>query len=226
MKLKINGFENEIVFAQENINILEIKDSQCFSHIIEILNEKINGFDSDEIFLLDESENELNMSKEMYMVFDLFNIDYNSKKIINKIYEIISDNIAKNQDYEIENMTTKLRNYIIQEINELPFEFEMKSELDIPEILKLYNLKIDSSNYTTILERVELLIDIISTLGIARILVIPNLKTYLTEKELVELYKYALYNNVKLLLIERNNINKLKYEEILSIDEEFNDTII
>lgn len=226
MKLKINGFENEIVCDQEYINIFEIKNTQCFSHIIEILNEKINGFDSDEIFLLDESENELNMSKEMYMVLDLFNIDYNSKKIINKIYEIISDNISKNQDYEIENMTTKLRNYIIQEINELPFEFEMKSELDIPEILKLYNLKIDSSNYTTILERVELLIDLISTLGVTRILVIPNLKTYLTDKELVELYKYALYNNVKLLLIERNNINKLKYEKILSIDEEFNDTII
>lgn len=103
MKLKINGFENEIAFDQEYINILEIKNSQCFSHIIEILNEKINGFDSDEIFLLDESENELNMSKEMYMIFDLFNIDYNSKKIINKIYEIISDNISKNQDYEIEN---------------------------------------------------------------------------------------------------------------------------
>lgn len=226
MKLKINGFENEIVFDQENINILEIKDSQCFSHIIEILNEKINGLDSDEIFLLDESENELNMSKEMYMAFDLFNIDYNSKKIINRIYEIISDNISKNQDYEIENMTTKLRNYIIQEINELPFEFEMKSELDIPEILKLYNLKIDSSNYTTILERVELLIDIISTLNISKILLLPNLKTYLTDNELVELYKYSLYNNVKLLLIERNDINKLKYEKILSIDEEFNDTIL
>lgn len=226
MKLKINGFENEIVFDQENINILEIKDSQCFSHIIEILNEKINGLDSNEIFLLDESENELNMSKEMYMAFDLFNIDYNSKKIINRIYEIISDNISKNQDYEIENMTTKLRNYIIQEINELPFEFEMKSELDIPEILKLYNLKIDSSNYTTILERVELLIDIISTLNISKILLLPNLKTYLTDNELVELYKYSLYNNVKLLLIERNDINKLKYEKILSIDEEFYDTIL
>ena len=63
----------------------------------------------------------------------------------------------------------------------MPFEFEMKSELDIPEILKLYNLKIDSSNYTTILERVELLIDIISTLNISKILLLPNLKTYLTD---------------------------------------------
>ena len=89
-------------FNDENINILEIKDSKCFTHIIKILNEKINGIESNEIFLLDNNENELNMGKEMYMIFDLFNIDYNSKKIISKIYEIISENIKKNQDHEID----------------------------------------------------------------------------------------------------------------------------
>ena len=226
MKLKINGFNNEIIFNDENINILEIKDSKCFTHIIKILNEKINGIESNEIFLLDNNENELNMGKEMYMIFDLFNIDYNSKKIISKIYEIISENIKKNQDYEIENETIKLRNYIIQEINELPFEFVMKRELEISEILKLYNLKIDPINYTSILERAELLIDIISTLQIAKILVLPNLKTYLSEDELVALYKYSLYNNVKLLLIERYNTKKLEYEKTMLIDETFDEEIL
>lgn len=226
MKLKINGFDNEIIFNDENINILEIKDSKCFTHIIKILNEKINGIESNEIFLLDNNENELNMGKEMYMIFDLFNIDYNSKKIISKIYEIISENIKKNQDHEIENETIKLRNYIIQEINELPFEFVMKRELEISEILKLYNLKIDPINYASILERAELLIDIISTLQIAKILVLPNLKTYLSEDELVALYKYSLYNNVKLLLIERYNTKKLEYEKTMLIDETFDEEIL
>lgn len=226
MKLKINGFDNEIIFNDENINILEIKDSKCFTHIIKILNEKINGIESNEIFLLDNNENELNMGKEMYMIFDLFNIDYNSKKIISKIYEIISENIKKNQDHEIENETIKLRNYIIQEINELPFEFVMKRELEISEILKLYNLKIDPINYTSILERAELLIDIISTLQIAKILVLPNLKIYLSEDELVALYKYSLYNNVKLLLIERYNTKKLEYEKTMLIDETFDEEIL
>lgn len=226
MKLKINGFDNEIIFNDENINILEIKDSKCFTHIIKILNEKINGIESNEIFLLDNNENELNMGKEMYMIFDLFNIDYNSKKIISKIYEIISENIKKNQDHEIENETIKLRNYIIQEINELPFEFVMKRKLEISEILKLYNLKIDPINYASILERAELLIDIISTLQIAKILVLPNLKTYLSEDELVALYKYSLYNNVKLLLIERYNTKKLEYEKTMLIDETFDEEIL
>ena len=174
MKLKINGFDTKIDFNNENINILVIKDTRCFSHIIETINNIINGEESTEIFLLDNEDNELNMSKEMYLVIDLFNIEYNSKKIINKLYEKISNNIEKMEDIKFQNMVTNLRNYIIQEINELPFEFTMKNEIDITEILKLYNLKIDYVNYKGILEKVEFLIDILETLRISNILVIPN----------------------------------------------------
>ena len=226
MKLKINGFENEIQFDEEHINVLTINNSKCFSHIIGILNDKINGIESNEIFLLDEKNQEIKMDKKVYIVLDIFNIDYNSRKVLNKIYDIIAENIEKNQDYEVEKMVMQLRNYIIQEINELPFEFVMKSELEIPEILKLYNLKIDDVNYTSILEKVEILIDIISTLKVADILIIPNLKLFLSSEELVELYKYSLYNNVKLLLIERNNEEQLKYEKNIIIDENFCDFII
>lgn len=226
MKLKINGFENEIVFKDNTVNVLDIENASCFAHIIEILNSKLNGMESNEIFLLDEQDQELNMSEEMYIIFDLFNIDYNAKKVLNKIYSIITKNIENNQNFEISRLTVKLRNYIIQEINELPFEFTMKDELEITEILKLYNLKIDSENYTNILERVEILIDIISTLKIAKILVIPNLKTYLSEEDLVEVYKYSLYNNIDLLIIERDIKTILKYEECLVIDSEFNEEVL
>lgn len=225
MKLKINGFENEIIFNDDNVSVLVIDDAKCFRHIIEVLNEKINGMENNELFLLDNNENEVNMSKEMYMIFDLFNIEYNSKKILNKIYEVIANNIKQNENHQIENLEIKLRNYIIEEINELPFEFIMKSELEVQEILKLFNLKIDSENYTSVLERVEILINIISTLKVAEILVIPNLKMYLTEEETVELYKYSMYNNVKLLLIERADSKILRYEQVYKIDENFDESI-
>ena len=223
MKLKINGFDNEIIFNDQNINILTIKNTKCFSHILQILNDKTNGIESNEIFLLGENNEEMNMAKEIQIVLDVFNIDYNSKKILNKIYEIISNNIEKNQDFEVERTVLNLRNYIIEEINDLPFEFVMKNEIEIPEVLKLYNLKIDEENYTSILEKIEILIDIFSTLKIAKILIIPNLKLFLDEAELVELYKYSLYNNINLLLIERNEYTKLKYEINIIIDENFND---
>lgn len=223
MKLRINGFENEIDFNNENINILEIQDAKCFTNILLNINDKINGIESEEIFLLDENNEILNMSKETYLVLDIFNIDYSSKKIITALYSIIENNIKKNQDYIIENMMTKIRNYLIEEINELPFEFTMKQELDISEVLKIFGVKIDNSCYISVLERLEGLVDIIATLQIAEILIIPNLKQYLSNDELVEFYKYVMYNNIKLLVIERNNFEKLEYEKVLSIDSEFND---
>ena len=133
-------------------------------------------------------------------MFDLFNVDYNSKSILNKLYNIIQENIEKNQDLDIEEYKFIIREKIIEEINELPFEFEMKDDYKIVDLLKLYGLKIDSSNYDSILNRVELMIDIISILKVAKILIIPNLKVYLNDKELLELYKYSFYNNIELLL--------------------------
>lgn len=226
MKLRINGFNNYINFSDDNVNILEIKDTKCFTHIIETINDIINGYESNEIFLLDDENNEMNMSKEMYIALDLFNIDFNSKKILNKLYDKISENIEKMEDTNLNSMIINVRNYIIQEINELPFEFTIKDEPEITDLLKIYNLKIDILNYKTIIEKVEYLIDILATLKISNIIVIPNLKIYLSKEELVELYKYSLYNGIKLLLIEKNSGEKLKYEKILSINKNFDDTYI
>lgn len=169
----------------------------------------------------------MKMSKEMYMIFDLFNIDYNNKKVVTKLYEIIAENVKNSEEYALEDLSLKMRNYLIQEINELPFEFIMKDEIHTIDLLKIFNLKVDDANYTTIMERLELVINLITTLKLATVLILPNLKMYLKEEDLLELYKYSLYNNVKLLLIERGiSQNKLKYEEIYQIDNQFEERLL
>lgn len=223
MKLKLNGFENEIEFEEETVNVISVNNVECFRNIITSINSKILGEEINEVFLLNDEKEELDMNKEVLMVLDVFNIDYNSKKILSKIYELIEEKIVMNQDFEIDNKIFELRNYIIEEINELPFEFIMKDEIKIMDILKMYSLKIDSDNYNKLTEKIEFLIDIISTLKIAKILIIPNMKLFLTDEEVVEVYKYSLYNNVNLLIIERNDRKKLKYEKKLVIDESFYD---
>ena len=226
MKLKINGFTNELEFYNDKVSVLAIKDTKCFTNTIQEINDEIKGIESDEIFLLDDKENELKMSNKMYMILDLFNIDYNSKKILGKLYDKISKNIENSGETKLQNLFIEVRKSIVEEINELPFEFTMSDDIDIINILKLYNLKVDILSYETILERIEFFIDLNATLNIFNVIIIPNLKMYLSEEELIELYKYSLYNNVKLLLIEKNFTQKLEYEHILVIDEDFEDYIV
>lgn len=226
MKLKINGFSNEMEFKEDKVSVLVIKDTKCFTNIIQKLNDEIEGIDSDDIFLLDNNNEELKIQKEMSMVTDLFNIDYNSKKILGKLYEKISENIENSDNTLLQDLLVKIRKSIVDEINEFPFEFTMSDNIDVVNMLKLYSLKIDNSSYETVLEKIEFLIDLNLTLNLFNIIAIPNLKLYLSNEELVELYKYSLYNNVKLLLIEKNVTEKLEYEHILVIDEDFEDYII
>lgn len=226
MKLKINGFANELKFYDDKINILCIKDTKCFTNIIQKINYKIEGMENEEIFLLDDMNDEIKMQKEVLMIIDLFNIDFNSKKILGKLYDKISESIENSDSTKIQNMLIEIRKSIIDEINEFPFEFTMSDNIDIVNMLKLYNLKIDKLAYESILEKIEFLIDLNTTLNIFSIIVIPNLKIYLSHEELIELYKYSLYNNVKLLLIEKDIDTKLEYEQVLVIDESFDDYII
>ena len=37
MILKINGFENDINFSKDNVNVIEVRNARCFSHLLGIL---------------------------------------------------------------------------------------------------------------------------------------------------------------------------------------------
>lgn len=222
MIMSIFGLENKITFEEGKINVLEIYNKKFFRRMIEILNGEEEA-ENNEIVLLD-NEKRVELKKNVLVFTDLFNIDFNSKKIITKIYNELIESIKKRQDDELENLTIKLRNYLIEEINELPFEFNINSEMEINDLLKAFNLKIDTTCYTTIVEKIEFIINIIANLKMATILVIPNLKVYLEKEEIIEIYKYSLYNNIKLLILENSSNEKIENYEIKNIiDKEFDE---
>ena len=225
MIMSIIGFENKIKFEDGKINVLEIYNKKLFTNFIEYLNEQCNekAEEDNKIILVKDSKRQ-KIGKSIFLLTDLFNIELNSKKILDKIYDVIEQNIKNKQDDEINKMVISLRNYLIEEINEIPFEFNMNSEIEIQDLLKIFNVKIDTSCYISMIEKIEFIIDIISNLKIAEVLVIPNLKINLNEKELLEIYKYSIYNNVKLLVVESICEDKLlKYERKNIIDENFDE---
>lgn len=223
MIMSIIGFDKKIEFKEGNVNVLEIYNKKFFYNFINNINEQCNGYtEEDNNIVIMEEAKRIKISQSIYLLIDVFNIEFNTKKVINKIYSVLLNNIKNRQDNELENLMLKLRNYLIEEINEIPFEFNMNSEMETVDILKAFDIKIDTSCYTTIVEKVEFIINIISNLKIADILVIPNLKSYLSEDELIEIYKYSIYNNVKLLIVENSKAKKiLKYEQKNVIDENF-----
>ena len=115
---------------------------------------------------------------------------------------------------------------LIHVFNEFPFEFNYKESIGIQEYLKLLGLKI-SNNKGKIIDTVFSLIDVVEYLSVAKLLVFVNLKLYLSDDELNEIYKYAMYKKVNILLIETGEEKEpIKNEKILFVDSDYDEIIL
>ena len=101
----------------------------------------------------------------------------------------------------------------------------LNSDFDLNIVIKLLNISINKKD--NILDNLLLLIDIEKELCLNKLLIFVNLKQYLSKSELVELYKYLLYNNIDVLLIDSQayGVNN-EYEKKLIIDEELEEYLI
>lgn len=226
MKLRIKGLENDLDLENNcKCFSIQIKDKKLYQNI---LAECINNEEDKQIFLIDNQNNYCDIEKYMLFITDPYNEEINNKKILSKIYEIISKSINENIELisEIDKNLYKIREKIINEANELPIEFEALDDIKISDILSLFKLKIDTKSYRTLVERINLSIEIMSIINEELILCFFNLRSILEKEQIHEIEKYALYHNITLLLIDPNLYGNIENEITLKIDNNFDDEII
>jgi CRISPR-associated protein Csn2 len=229
MKMKIFPLDNEIIFDDTYVNILEIEDNCFFAKIVNEINNLVNGETSTERILLIDNDEIIDMSKNAIFVIDIFNVEYNQKKIITKLYQKIEE-IYK-LEYEIKQNIEIKTEEIIKNFNmifeDFSFEIDFKVELTVQDYLKLLSVKIDTSQYITPIEKVLGLLDIAENFKLCKILMFCNLKSYFSKIEMQEIYKYSKYKKMYLLLFESKCSEEIfQYEKKIIIDENYDDFLI
>ena len=226
MKIKIKGFENELKLnADDKCYSIQIENKRLYQSI---LSECINEDDEKQLILIDNKENCCEIEKHILFISDPYNEEVNNKKILTKIYEMISKSINENIELttEMDKNLYKIREIMINEANEFPIEFEALDDIKISDILSLFRLKIDTKSYITIIDRINLIIEIMSIINYNLIICFFNLKSILEKEQIIEIEKYALYHDIKLLLIDVNLYDNIENEITLKINKSFDDEII
>lgn len=219
MKLSIKYIDNNIDFDNSYINCLEIENKNYFYKIVNDINSISNGNILEDVIFSDDEYKELNLSNKINMVFDYFNFDFNSKKIISIINKKINDNISVEDKENLSKLYNKIRKIYLPILNDMDLNIDINNDFDLDSIIKLLNVSIKPKD--NLLDNLFLLVDIEKELSINKIIVFVNLKQYLNNNELIELYKYLLYNNVVVLLIDSQSYGVCnEYEKKLIIDDE------
>jgi len=225
MKINVNYLDNELIISNDRVLSLEIENKNYFFRIVNELNDISQGILSESINFYDKEGKELNLSNKINLIIDYFNIEFNSKKVLNMLYKSIKESIDEETNYRINSYYNKIKNLISKSLTDYNLSLEISDEYDIDVIFK--NLKISINSKDNLLENLFLLIDIENVFKIDVLLVFVNLKQYLSTNELVELYKYSLYNDVQILLIDSQSYGAtIDNEKKLIIDSNLDEFLL
>ena len=98
-------------------------------------------------------------------------------------------------------------------------------QFDISIITKMLKVKVNEKE--DIMDNLLLLIDIEKELKLNKLLIFINLKQYLNKEELIEFYKYAIYNKLNIILIDSQSYGVTsKYEKKLIIDTNLDELML
>ena len=217
MKINIDYIDNSIILENGKIMTLEIENKHLLFRLLKNFTDIGSGDFIDEIKAFDDDNKEINISNKILVLSDFFNFNLDTKKYLNQINKIIINNIKDSSDNTLLSLYQKLLYKYNKVIKETELPIVINNEINVESLVKMIKLKLNLSS--NLLDNLLSLIDLENIAKANKFLIFVNLKLYLTEKELEELYKYAIYNEVKLMLIDSKNYGcKTIFENKLIID--------
>lgn len=225
MILKIDYFDNQLKLDNNFINVIEVENKKYFYRFVNDFYEIVkNGFANDINFFSGEGE-EMNMNGRVKLYIDYFDLGFDSKKNVTDLTKYVLNNIDENDISLLQNQYNKIVKIYKKVLNDIDLPLFIEEEVNIETFSKILKLGINTK--FDLLENLFLLIDIERAFKNNNVLIFVNLKQYLSREELKEFYKYAIYNQVQIILIDSQSYGgKLDYEKKLIIDDNLDEFMI
>ncbi len=224
MNLSVDYLDNQIVFASDYINAVEIENKRYFYRFVnDLYSVYISGYSDNLKFIQDNKE--INMNGKIKVFINYFDFQFDSKKYTSEISKFVSNYINEEDTKNLINLYGKMTRIYKKALNDIDLPLYVENDISIDNINKL--IKLGISPKEELLDNLLLLIDLECTLKTNNLLVFINLKQYLNKEEIVELYKYAIYNNIQIILIDSLSYGvTLKNEKKHIIDENLDEFVL
>jgi len=221
----VRCIDNEILIEQGSVTVVEIENKSYFYNVISELYSFMNGEVVDTIKFFDNSSKEIMMTGKIEILLNFFNLQFDSKKYISELTKRISNEVTEEQRDEIIKIFKRLQSIYKKMLNNIDLPLSINSDINIDSISKILKIEIKTKN--SLLENLLTIIDLERELKLHKLLYFVNLKQYLHIDELKELYKYAIYNQINIVLIDSQSYGTtLEYERKLIIDNNLDEFML
>lgn len=153
-------------------------------------------------FVLSQNGKELDMSKYAEIIFNVYELDVNNRKILNKVYQGLED-LAYTEDFfvQTQEMNQYLQEYILKLEEKTDFILHLEQQIDLNSLFKGLSVELDGIG-ESLLEKLVDYVKTITTLLDKRLLVFVNLRSYLTDEQISLVLNEMKYYQIQILFIE------------------------
>jgi len=188
----LTHYDNQLTipFKENEVVELVIENPHVFSEFVGDMLKQTQG-QSGEI-ILSEKEKPLNWKKDVQMVVDFISLDLNGRTVINALFKqmMILGSEIDNKKQFFSAMGIEMIDEIIQGMQYDNITYNL--DVGWGDIFKAFSVRVDDE-YETLAEKVVMYLRLCSELLHVKLVCFVNIKSYLTERDLIEVYKMAGY---------------------------------
>lgn len=222
MRLSLSGLEKPIEIVAGMPHVLEVENQALFARLCQSLRGGEGRFAPEPYTVWDE-EAELKPDTAMLFVDTPLDLPWDDKALMGEVAKRFERMLLDDEELrgEIDVAAQQIASKFLSLGMELNADYSFGIEWDIRRFAKTFGFGIDRMQKTLL----DSLIDFLSLALDARCqktLVFVNLKNFLTESELRELYRYTFFSKVHMLLLENRRDEAIyEYEQKRTVDLHF-----
>ncbi|WP_321519317.1 type II-A CRISPR-associated protein Csn2 [uncultured Bacteroides sp.] len=202
MKIQFIDLEYSVECDAEFVSVLQVNDARLFSKIVFSLasGETLKAL---EPYMIFEGETEIKSKERLMLISDLIYLPLRDRAIVTKLYERFNALIFEDEEMRIS--LEEINNTLIDKLAEVGFqlqgEYDFTLEWDARKYLKTFDFGvcIDSD---LLFDKLIGFLEVASDIFPEKLLIFVNLKSFLTENELVAFYQAVISLKIQVLLVE------------------------
>lgn len=228
MKISFTGLENQIVLAEKGITVLQIKNEALYSRVCGSLI-TLQGENALEPYSLWENDREVSSSRAFIVVPNPFELPWKHKCLMGALYPTLEKELLIDRDLQQE--MSELGSLLESSIHKLGFQmnanYRFGLEWNFSSYLKAFSFEVEVFEDASLLEKLIGFIDFCADMAADKVIVFINLRTFLTETELIEFQNRLFFHGISVLLLENtSSLCSESYVRKYLIDQDFVEHII
>ena len=205
MKLVHADFSRQIEIKQQSAAQWVIESPVLFARYLHELYWQWEGHDGN--FVLVEDNKELDVAKSVEIVINPFAVNFQDKRIVNKLYqELQAIAVGETMYQQTTELIHRLQQYFFELEQQSPYMLSMNQTIDIGAILKALGVQLECED-NSFLENIHLYIRILAELLGKKLIIFMQIGRYFTPEQRLQLQETAEHHDICLLFIETQEVD-------------------